>query len=42
MGHIVPDRMFWAEPDDEDEASDEDDDLPSLEGFGLPPHDTKH
>ena len=43
MGHVVPDRMFWAEPDDEDEApSGEPLDLPSLDGFALPPHDTKH
>ncbi len=44
MGHIVPDRMFWAQPDDED---DEDDDAPiddtaAIEGFVMPPHDTKH
>ncbi|MDD2712656.1 MAG: bifunctional hydroxymethylpyrimidine kinase/phosphomethylpyrimidine kinase [Simplicispira sp.] len=45
MGHVVPDRMFWAEPEDEEEteppcgASPE---LPSLDGFALPPHDTKH
>ena len=43
MGHVVPDRMFWAEPDDtEDSTSDDQDDQPSLEGFGFPSHDTKH
>ena len=43
MGHVVPDRMFWAEPDDtEDSTSDDKDDQPSLEGFGFPSHDTKH
>ena len=47
MGHIVPDRMFWALPD-EDEADGDDDDEPmideaqALEGFVMPPHDTKH
>lgn len=43
MGHVVPDRMFWAEPDDaEDSTSGDKDDQPSLEGFGFPSHDTKH
>lgn len=43
MGHVVPDRMFWAEPDDGDDSASEDkDDLPSLEGYGFPSHDTKH
>lgn len=38
MGHVVPDRLFWAQPEDEDaeqggeEASD----------FALPPHETRH
>lgn len=44
MGHVVPDRMFWAAPDDADAAlpGEEAIDLPSLDGFVLPPHDTKH
>lgn len=43
MGHVVPDRMFWAEPEDgDDTAADDKEDLPSLEGFGLHSHDTKH
>lgn len=45
MGHVVPDRMFWAEPGDEEETetpSGDNLDLPSLDGFALPPHDTKH
>lgn len=78
MGHVVPDRMFWAEPEDEedDEEGGEDSsedtpageamtgsagilaadtmappsialgstdiELPSIDGFALPPHDTKH
>ena len=69
MGHVIPDRMFWAEPEDGDEDEDEsaddaaegsgtaaadtpaellvaqgstDIELPSLDGFVLPPHDTKH
>ena len=45
MGHVVPDRMFWAEPEDDDAAdapSGADLDLPSIDGFAFPPHDTKH
>ncbi|MDD2545005.1 MAG: bifunctional hydroxymethylpyrimidine kinase/phosphomethylpyrimidine kinase [Burkholderiaceae bacterium] len=43
MGHVLPDRMFWAQDEDEDG-----DDLPplddtqALEGFVMPSHDTKH
>jgi hydroxymethylpyrimidine/phosphomethylpyrimidine kinase len=39
MGHVVPDRLFWAQPE-----ADGDDDAggPSAEGFDLPAHDTKH
>ncbi|MDM0114945.1 bifunctional hydroxymethylpyrimidine kinase/phosphomethylpyrimidine kinase [Variovorax sp. J22R133] len=39
MGHIVPDRLFWAQPEDEDD----DGEVP--EGgadFALPPHETRH
>jgi hydroxymethylpyrimidine/phosphomethylpyrimidine kinase len=40
MGHIVPDRMFWAEEDTEDEDTDG---LPATaEDFSLPRHETKH
>lgn len=40
MGNILPDRMFWAQPDDsDDEPTNE---QQALEGFALPPHDTKH
>ncbi|KAF1049778.1 bifunctional hydroxymethylpyrimidine kinase/phosphomethylpyrimidine kinase [Xylophilus sp.] len=41
MGHIVPDRMFWAQPDAEG-GEEEADDLPATDGFVMPPHDTKH
>jgi len=46
MGHVVPDRMFWAEPENADDADDTtagaNIDLPSIDGFALPPYDTKH
>ncbi|MBT2334355.1 bifunctional hydroxymethylpyrimidine kinase/phosphomethylpyrimidine kinase [Variovorax paradoxus] len=39
MGHVLPDRLFWAEPED-DEDDDEGPDAPP--DFALPPHDTRH
>ncbi|MBS0341921.1 MAG: bifunctional hydroxymethylpyrimidine kinase/phosphomethylpyrimidine kinase [Proteobacteria bacterium] len=38
MGHVVPDRLFWAQPEDEDaEAGGEE-----ATDFALPPHETRH
>ncbi|MGP1628644.1 MAG: bifunctional hydroxymethylpyrimidine kinase/phosphomethylpyrimidine kinase [Giesbergeria sp.] len=42
MGHVLPDRMFWAEPDDTEDADPDTEEPPSAQDFGLPPHDTKH
>ena len=44
MGNIVPDRMFWAQPDDSDDDEDEEplDEQQAIEGFALPSHETKH
>lgn len=43
MGHIIPDRMFWAQPDEDDGDEDKPlDETQALEGFVMPPHDTKH
>jgi hydroxymethylpyrimidine/phosphomethylpyrimidine kinase len=41
MGHVVPDRLFWAQPDDDADASD---DAPegAATSFEFPPHDTQH
>lgn len=41
MGHVVPDRLFWAQPDADDEAGAEPAD-PSISLLELPSHDTKH
>ena len=41
MGHILPDRMFWAQPDDEDD-NDPPVDPTATDGFVMPPHDTQH
>jgi hydroxymethylpyrimidine/phosphomethylpyrimidine kinase len=41
MGHVLPDRLFWAQPEDESAAEDNGDDA-SFPDFALPPHDTRH
>ncbi len=43
MGHVLPDRLFWAQADTSEtltEAADEP--ATSAESFGLPPNDTQH
>ena len=40
MGHVVPDRLFWAQP--EDDPDGEPDGADSSPLFDLPAHDTKH
>ncbi len=42
MGNVVPDRLFWAQPDSDDEEDGPDGGHPGLHGFEMPPHDTKH
>ena len=42
MGHVLPDRMFWAESVDEDDSATPFEDTQPLEGFVMPPHDTQH
>ncbi|MDP1955240.1 MAG: bifunctional hydroxymethylpyrimidine kinase/phosphomethylpyrimidine kinase [Polaromonas sp.] len=48
MGNIVPDRLFWAQSEDDDaeptneEVADPDDTLRPLPPFDLPTHGTKH
>lgn len=43
MGHIVPDRLFWAEADEEGAEGEDTDGLPATaEDFSLPRHETKH
>jgi hydroxymethylpyrimidine/phosphomethylpyrimidine kinase len=37
MGHVLPDRLFWAQPEEEDNG-----DASSPPDFALPPHDTRH
>jgi hydroxymethylpyrimidine/phosphomethylpyrimidine kinase len=40
MGHAIPDRLFWAQAQEND---DDDDEAPATSNpFQLPPHDTQH
>ncbi len=39
MGQVLPDRLFWAQPEDEE---DEGTDPLASTDFALPPHDTRH
>ena len=39
MGHVLPDRMFWAEPDEDDNSEEP---APTAADFDFPPHDTQH
>ena len=34
MGHVIPDRLFWAHPQDDEE--------PQASNFEISPHDTRH
>jgi len=43
MGHVLPDRMFWAQEElDLDDAAEDGPDAPSLFNMEFSPHDTKH
>jgi hydroxymethylpyrimidine/phosphomethylpyrimidine kinase len=41
MGHVVPDRLFWAQPDSETEPLTEEE-AQALQVLDMPAHDTKH
>jgi hypothetical protein len=44
MGHVVPDRLFWAQPDDTPESGNSDTTASSFftSTLEFPPNDTKH
>lgn len=42
MGHLLPDRLFWAQSDEVDGDDAADDSPPGPIDFALPPHDTRH
>jgi hydroxymethylpyrimidine/phosphomethylpyrimidine kinase len=39
MGQVIPDRLFWAQPDDDE---DDVDDPASVSSFEISPNDTRH
>jgi hydroxymethylpyrimidine/phosphomethylpyrimidine kinase len=41
MGNVVPDRLFWAQPEGESETLTEEE-AQALQVFDMPAHDTKH
>jgi len=41
MGNVVPDRLFWAQPDT-DSAQLTEEEAQALQVFDMPAHDTKH
>jgi hydroxymethylpyrimidine/phosphomethylpyrimidine kinase len=41
MGNVLPDRMFWAQPEAGPDESPEPD-IGDLQGYAMPPHETKH
>ena len=41
MGHVIPDRLFWAQPDDDDD-DDEQSASAAPDYFEMPPHETQH
>jgi hydroxymethylpyrimidine/phosphomethylpyrimidine kinase len=41
MGNVVPDRLFWAQPESESEPLAEEE-AQALQVFDMPAHDTKH
>ena len=42
MGHLVPDRMFWAQAEDDENPDDPSTALPLSPTFDVDPHATKH
>jgi len=42
MGHVVPDRMFWARPEADAGETATDEEAQALQVFDMPAHDTKH
>ncbi|WP_041676556.1 bifunctional hydroxymethylpyrimidine kinase/phosphomethylpyrimidine kinase [Ramlibacter tataouinensis] len=42
MGNVVPDRLFWAQPEGDDNESLTEEEAQALQVFDMPAHDTKH
>ena len=42
MGNVVPDRLFWAQPDDDEPGELTAEEAHTLQVLDMPAHDTKH
>lgn len=42
MGHVVPDRLFWAQPESDASEPLTEEEAQALQVFDMPAHDTKH
>ncbi len=42
MGHVVPDRLYWAQPDAGDTEPLSEEEAQALQVLDMPAHDTKH
>jgi hydroxymethylpyrimidine/phosphomethylpyrimidine kinase len=42
MGHVVPDRLFWAQPEAGEPESLTEEEAQALQVLDMPAHDTKH
>ena len=42
MGNVVPDRLFWAQQEADDDAEPADEETQALQIIDMPAHDTKH
>jgi hydroxymethylpyrimidine/phosphomethylpyrimidine kinase len=42
MGNVVPDRLFWAQPEDEDAGELTPEEAQALQVLDMPANDTKH
>ncbi|RYX92546.1 MAG: hydroxymethylpyrimidine/phosphomethylpyrimidine kinase [Comamonadaceae bacterium] len=43
MGNVVPDRLFWAQPEDDEEGAElTEDEIRAMQAFDMPAANTKH
>ena len=42
MGHVLPDRLFWAQPEGDEPGELTQEEAHTLQVLDMPAHDTKH
>ena len=42
MGHVIPDRLFWAQPEDDEDEESAEPSASTPDYFEMPPHETQH